>query len=146
MGRWIGIDYGTRRIGLAATDPQSRLATPIGTLPASGQPSLDADHILAWAAQNHATGIVLGLPLNMDGSDSPQTRLVRDLAALLQQRGNLPVHLWDERLTTMQADTHLAGTRQTTRRKWRDALAAQIILQSFLDARRQPPTDRPASG
>ncbi len=96
--------------------------------------------ILDWAFENEIGGIVVGLPLNMDGSDSAQTRLTRLLAGELRRRAQLPVELWDERLSSFQADEHLAagGVRSSRRKRRRDALAAQVILQSFLDARRGP--------
>jgi len=144
IGRWIGIDYGTRRTGLALADPGGRLASPAGLLPATGHLAQDARRILDWCAQNEAGGLVVGLPLNMDGSDSAQTRLARALADELRRQSALPVELWDERLTTFQADQTLqeAGVRPARRRRLRDALAAQVLLQSFLDARR-PSTDCP---
>jgi putative Holliday junction resolvase len=139
MGRWIGIDYGTRRIGVAITDPGQTVATPARILDSAGTVSEDARRILQRAADNQAEGIVLGLPLNMDGSDSSQTALVRALAGELRKQAPLPVELWDERLSSFQADQHLdaAGVRAAKRRSLRDALAAQVILQSFLDARRK---------
>lgn len=139
MGRLLGIDYGTRRIGVAIADPEGTIATPATTLHATGTASSDAVRILAWAAENQATGIVVGLPLNMDGTDSPQTRLVRAVCNELRKHGRLPVELWDERLSSFQADEYLdtAGVRRSRRRKLRDALAAQVILQSYLDARAQ---------
>ena len=139
MGRLIGIDYGLRRIGVAVSDPRGTIATPAATLKATGIAPRDADLVLGWAVENEASGIVVGLPLNMDGSDSRQTTLTRSLAEALQQRGNLPVELWDERLSSFQADEYLyaAGVPQSRRKKLRDALAAQVILQSYLEAHGQ---------
>jgi len=139
MGRTIGIDYGTRRIGLAVADPRGRIASPAGTLQASGSAHTDADLILRWAADNDASRIVLGLPVSMDGSDSDQTRLTRALADELRKRSPLPVELWDERLSSFQADLYLdsADVAQSRRKKLRDALAAQVVLQSYLDAHQQ---------
>jgi putative holliday junction resolvase len=139
MGRFVGVDYGTRRIGIAVSDPRGTIASPAETLAATGSAPTDADRILAWASQNEVTGIVVGLPLNMDGSDSRQTTLTRGLADALRQRGELPVELWDERLSSFQADQYLdaAEVPQSRRKKMRDALAAQVILQSYLDARGQ---------
>jgi len=138
MGRWIGIDYGVKRIGVAAADHRGAIATPATSLPGSGNASDDAVSILRWAADQDVAGIVVGLPLNMDGTDSRQTRLSRALADELRRRTTLPVELWDERLSTFQADEYLstAELRPSRRQALRDALAAQVILQSFLDARR----------
>ncbi len=140
MGRWIGIDYGTRRIGLACADRRGKIASPATTLSGTGAHAQDADRVLKWASENEADGLVVGLPLSMDGTDSQQTKLVRDFAAALTQRCDWPVELWDERLSSFQADQVLdsAEIRPARRRSLRDALAAQVILQSFLDARDQP--------
>jgi putative Holliday junction resolvase len=145
MGRWVAIDYGKRRIGLAISDGRGVIASPAVVIDAPGTTSADAATVLEWAGQQEAGGILVGLPLNMDGSDSDQTRLSRALADELRKRTPLPVELWDERLSTFQADEHLAagGVRPSRRRRLRDALAAQVVLQSFLDARR---TDGGARG
>jgi putative holliday junction resolvase len=138
MARWIGIDYGDRRIGVATADPGERIASPATTLNATGSVSGDARSVLKWAADHEAEAIVVGLPLSMDGSDSAQTRHVRNFADALRAAGTLRVELWDERLTTFQADELLESSEiPAARRKGlRDRLAAQMILQSFLDARR----------
>lgn len=138
MGRLVGIDYGIRRIGVSICDRSGMIASPATTLDASGTASEDADRILRFAVENGAQGVVLGLPLNMDESDSEQTKLVRALADELRKRSALPVELWDERLSSFQADEFMnaASVRRSRRKKLRDALAAQVILQGFLDARR----------
>jgi putative Holliday junction resolvase len=138
MVRWAGIDYGTRRIGLALADPGETIATPAGTLDASGTAPGDAGLILEWATENQVEGLVVGLPLNMDSSRGAQVALSQRFADQLRQQGNLPVELWDERLSSFQADGLLrsAGLTRARRKRLRDALAAQVILQSFLDARR----------
>lgn len=122
-------------------DPGGRFASPAGVLTACGKVRQDARQILDWAAQHEGAGFVVGLPLNMDGSDSSQTRLSRALAAELQRHGAAHVELWDERLSSFQADQTLqeAGVRPARRRRLRDAIAAQVILQSFLDSRAGAP-------
>lgn len=146
MGIWVAIDHGQRRIGTAVADARGRIAFPNKILSATGSASGDARLILTWALAADAAGIVLGLPLNMDGSDSDQTLIVRRLAAELAAQTTLPIELWDERLTSFQADEHLAAAQVAPRRRkgLRDALAAQVILQSFLDARRPPATQSAA--
>jgi putative Holliday junction resolvase len=143
--RYAGIDYGARRIGLALADPGGRIASPVGAIDGSGSPAADAAHVRAWAAREAVSAFVVGLPLNMDGSDGAQTRVARTFAAALAGEG-ARVELWDERLTSFQADALLGqldearGRRIARTRKGdprRDAVAAQIILQSFLDARRR---------
>jgi putative Holliday junction resolvase len=137
MGRIGAIDYGTRRIGLAIADPRGKIASPLGALTASGNAHKDADLILHWATENHVRELVVGLPLSMDGTDSEQTKLTRAVAAKLREDGTVTVELWDERLSSFQADLLLdsAGVPESRRKKLRDALAAQVVLQSYLDAR-----------
>jgi putative holliday junction resolvase len=137
MGRLVGIDYGSRRIGIAIADSRGVIVTPATTLQATGSASKDATLILDWAAQNEASGLVLGLPLNMDGSDSAQTKSIRAVAEQIRKRGSLSVELWDERLSSFQADLFLdsAEVPRSRRKGLRDALAAQVILQSYLNAR-----------
>lgn len=141
MGCWIGIDYGTKRIGVAIGDPGHTIAFPDTTLSATGTASEDARRILDWARSRDVGGFVLGLPVNMDGTEGPQAALSRRLAEQLTAQGSLPVELWDERLSSFAADEVLdtAAVRRSRRRSLRDAIAAQVILQSFLDARRANP-------
>jgi putative Holliday junction resolvase len=133
----MGVDYGTRRIGLACSDAREVIVSPADTLPGAGGVGGDVGSVLNWAENHQIEGIVVGLPLNMDGSESRQTRLTRAFLEELQRRSALPVEAWDERLSSFQADTILdvADVRRSRRRGLRDALAAQVILQSFLDAR-----------
>jgi putative Holliday junction resolvase len=143
MGLWAGIDYGKRRIGAAISDPRGRIASPATTLDSTGGQTADAGIVLCWAAENEVAGIVVGLPLNMDGTAGPQAELSRGFADQLRQQTDMPIELWDERLTSYQADELMqaAGLSRARQKKQRDALAAQIILQSFLDAHR--PDDEP---
>ncbi len=136
--RWAGVDYGKRRIGLAIGDPGEQIASPARTLEATGTAAGDARLVLRWAAENQIEGFVVGLPLNMDGSVGSQAKLTQVFAEQLRRLGTLVVELWDERLTSYQADTLMreAGLTRARRRRHRDALAAQVILQAFLDARR----------
>ena len=139
MARWAGIDYGKRRLGLALSDPGETIASPATTLDAAGTASADARLVHDWASENEVEGFVVGLPLNMDGSRGPQAKLSEDFAEQLRRLGGLPVELWDERLSSFQADQHMqsSGLTAARQKRLRDALAAQVILQSFLDARRR---------
>jgi len=125
---------------LALSDPGEKIASPGGALDAVGTVSGDARQVLGWAAETEVEGFVVGLPLNMDGSRGPQAQLSQDFADQLRRLGSLPVELWDERLSSFQADELMqsAGLTRAKQKKHRDALAAQVILQSFLDARRAP--------
>lgn len=141
MTRWAGIDYGRKRIGVAVSDYGGRIASPATVLPGSGSAPKDADAVAAWARENEVAAVVVGLPLNMDGTDSDQTRLTRTFADALREGGRFPVELWDERLSSFQADELLAsaGVPRSRRKGQRDALAALVILQAFLDHQVGPP-------
>ncbi len=140
-GPIAGVDYGVKRIGLAISDAGQTLAGMGETIAGQGAPARDAEAILRWAKAHDAVRIVVGLPLNMDDTDSDQTRLSRRLASALGSLpASLPVELQDERLSSFAADEqmNLAGVPRGRRAGLRDALAARAILQSFLDARRRP--------
>ena len=145
MPRWAGIDYGTKRIGLAISDPDESIASPVGVLNGSGRIPLDAAAVLAWCTDNEAKGIVVGLPLNMNGSVGQQAKFTQEFIGRLRNTSDLPIEEWDERLSSYQADQFmdLAGVGAAKRKGRRDALAAQVILQSFLDARRADSAEAP---
>jgi putative holliday junction resolvase len=150
MSRYLGVDLGTVRIGLALSEPGG-IVSPLAVLPARPTPEENAREILKSAADYDVDGIVIGLPLNMDDTEGPQAKLSRTLAKAIEKatasggtgassggtRKKLEIHLHDERLTSFDADQRLIG-RDLTRKKKKarqDALAAQILLQSFLDSR-----------
>ncbi len=131
--RCLGLDVGDRRIGVAVSDETGRLARPLTVL-RRGDPADDAKAVAALAREQGAGLVVVGLPLNMDGSLGAQARKSLDFAGALRERG-LTVAVWDERLTTRQA-RHVLRTTGAPRRAWRarqDAVAAALILQGFLD-------------
>ena len=130
----LGVDYGQMRTGVATCDPGGLIATGIKTL--TGVKTLIelSQHIIHIGREHDVCRIVLGLPLNMDDSEGPKCLVVRELAQLIEQ-GGYPVILWDERCTTVEAQEIMQQTN--TKRKKRknniDALAAQILLQDYLD-------------
>ncbi|MFO0839457.1 MAG: Holliday junction resolvase RuvX [Phycisphaerae bacterium] len=136
MIRWIAVDYGTKRIGLAVGDQIS--AAPVEPVAASGQPARDAATVRASADHYDSTGFVVGLPLNMDGTNGPQAELSRRFAEHLVRGESRPVEMWDERLSSFQADEWMreADIPAARRRELRDSLAALAILRSFLASRR----------
>ncbi len=144
--RFLAIDLGSRRTGLAVGDDETGLASPAGilTMP-RGRPERLIGAICAALESHRPDALVIGLPLNMDGTESPGARKARSIADELRQRSDLPVHFQDERLTTFAADQHMANTGRTRRQKkeLRDALAATQILLDFFEARRVR-ADRPA--
>src|SRR5436190_9481501 len=103
MDRILGIDYGTRRIGVATADAQTRIATPLTAISSRNDPTRDAVSIIELAKREQADSIVVGLPLNMDGTDSDQTRLTRRFAEELQRLSGLSIQLHDERLSSFAA-------------------------------------------
>lgn len=129
--RWLGIDPGGARVGIAACDEDERVAVPIEVVPASAA----FPAIRAIAAREGVGGIVLGLAVSMDGTEGPQADLARKLGARLERELGLPVEYEDERLTSTAAERDPLGGRA---RGPRDDVAAALILQQFLDRRRRP--------
>ncbi|HNQ23136.1 MAG TPA: Holliday junction resolvase RuvX [Phycisphaerae bacterium] len=136
MSRFLGIDYGTKRIGLAIGDTVGRLATPLATLEAPEPPDRQVEAVLTCAREYEVDAFVVGLPLNMDDTEGPQAQSVRRFGTALEAAGGLPVHYCDERLSSLTADELMQGTELTRKQKKRrrDRLAAQVMLQAFLDA------------
>lgn len=134
----IGLDYGERRIGVAAGDPLGLTAQPLAVIERTSI-AADTARIADIARRRSADTVVVGLPLEMDGSMGPQARRVRRFALRLEREIGLPVVLWDERLSTVEAERSLlnAGERRENRREVRDSVAAALILQSYLDAQRR---------
>ena len=133
----MGLDYGDRRIGVALSDPLGLTARPLLTL--TRQSGRDDLARLAGLAREHEVRrIVIGLPLAMDGSRGERVRLTEVFMERVRRATGLPVEAWDERLTTVQAERTLleADTSRRRRRQVIDQVAAVILLQSWLDARR----------
>src|SRR5215470_5499572 len=147
-GALIGLDLGTKTIGVATSDPDRRLATAVETV-ARTTFTADAQRLLALAAERSAAGFVLGLPINMDGSEGPRAQSTRSFARNLARLTELPIGLWDERLSTaaVERDLIAADASRAARATVIDAHAAAYILQGALDrvARmaddRRPTTD-----
>ncbi len=135
MANWLAIDYGTVRLGLAVGDTDTRIASPLEVIPA--QPQQRAfERIAQTAGQYQAVGIVVGMPINMDDSIGPQATWTRAQAQALARTTGLDVRLWDERLSSFQADSDLAGHLTRNKRRARqDAIAAATFLQEFLNAK-----------
>src|SRR5437660_2926113 len=133
-GALIGLDLGSKTIGVAASDPDRRVAAPVETI-ARQRFALDARRILELAAERRATGFVLGLPINMDGSEGPRAQSTRAFARNLARLTELPIALWDERLSTAAVERELiaADVSRAKRAAVIDAHAAAYILQGALD-------------
>lgn len=130
----IGLDLGTKTIGIAASDPACRMAMPVETLKRS-KFTADSERLMQIVSERKAGGFVLGLPKNMDGSEGPRAQSARAFARNLVARIGLPVLLWDERLSTVAAERTLleADTSRARRREVIDKMAAAFILQGALD-------------
>ena len=133
-GTLIGLDLGTKTIGVAASDPDRKLATGVTTI-ARAKFSADAQMVLKLAAERIASGFVLGLPINMDGSEGPRAQATRAFARNFAKLTDLPIALWDERLSTaaVERDLIAADVSRAKRAAVIDQHAAAFILQGALD-------------
>ncbi|WP_428515830.1 Holliday junction resolvase RuvX [Roseovarius sp.] len=130
----LGLDLGTKTIGVASSDALLSSANPVETIKRT-KFTADADRLLAIAANRTAAGIILGLPRNMDGSEGPRCQSTRAFARNLAARTDLPIGFWDERLSTVAAERALIEADLTRKRRAEviDAVAAAYILQGALD-------------
>jgi putative Holliday junction resolvase len=133
-GALIGLDLGSKTIGVATSDPDRRVATPVETVTRK-KFSSDAARLLALAGERRAVGFVLGLPVNMDGSEGPRAQATRAFARNLARVTDVPIALWDERLSTVAVERALiaADMRRAHRSRVIDQHAAVFILQGALD-------------
>jgi putative Holliday junction resolvase len=135
--RIIGLDLGERRIGVAAADDRMPVAVPVATVEADG----DAVGAVSRLVEEQQAGeVVIGLPLSMTGAMGPQAQQAMEVVEALRERLGIPVHTWDERLTTVQATRSLGPLKRGRRedKGARDAVAAAILLQAYMDSRRRP--------
>jgi len=137
-GRILALDVGARKIGLAISDPLGITAQGLETL-RRGNKRADLEYFETVIRKNDVREIVVGHPLRLSGSASAQTEKVEEIAEALRRRFQLPVHLWDERLTSAQAHRVLRESGISIRKRGQavDRMAAVLILQSFLDSRQQ---------
>jgi putative Holliday junction resolvase len=135
-GRLLGVDFGTVRVGLAICDPDRIVASALETYTRTSD-GADEAYFSDLAAREKAVGFVVGLPISLNGTEGPKAKEARDFGARLSAATGLPVEFFDERFTTAAAEDTLreAKVRADKRSGKRDRLAAQIILQSFLDSR-----------
>jgi putative holliday junction resolvase len=135
--RILAIDPGSKRVGLALSDPTATIAQALTTIPAEPSGSLAA-RITQIATTSEAARIIVGLPKRLDGSRGPEANAAQALADAIRKESGLPVELVDERLTTVAAERSLiaAGVRRDKRRLSVDRVAATLMLQAHLDRRR----------
>jgi putative holliday junction resolvase len=133
-GALIGLDLGSKTIGVAASDPQRRLAVPVETIMRT-RFGADAERLVLLAHERHAVGFVLGLPINMNGTEGARAQGTRAFARNLAKITELPIALWDERMSTMAVERNLiaADASRSRRKAVIDQHAAAYILQGALD-------------
>lgn len=132
-GRLLAIDWGTKRIGLAVTDPTRTIAQPLATLTRRAGRRFPLQQLRPYLEEYRPVGIVVGLPLTAEGTEGEAAAAARAVAALVAEKTGLPVVLWDERMTTARAaEADAVGGRVD-----RDQRAAAVLLQSWLEAHRR---------
>lgn len=141
-GVTLGLDAGSVRVGLAATDPTATIASPVATLPRRDREFWN--RVREEARVRGAERVVVGLPLRLDGTEGDAAVAARALADEASRQTGLPVEMWDERLSSVAAERALleSGMRRERRRETIDAVAAAIMLQGWLDAERRRPGGR----
>ena len=136
-GKYLGVDYGDKRTGLAECDVSGLLASGIGTISEGGMRNT-AVRVAKEAKERGCCRIVIGLPKNMDGSEGPRADVIKAFGAILGELTDIPIDYYDERMTTMVAYRFLGetGTYGKKRKDTVDTLSAQIILQNYIDRER----------
>ena len=132
--RLLAIDFGDKRTGLAICDGQETIVSPLAVLNTHGNL---IDKIVEIINSQEAQGVVIGLPINMDGTEGPQVERINQFAEKLKRHTNLPIYFQDERLSSFDAEQKLIGSELTRKKKKKrlDAIAAASILRDFLDSR-----------
>ena len=136
-GKYLGVDYGDKRTGLAECDVSGLIAGGIGTISEGGMRKT-AVKVAQEAEKRSCKKIIIGLPKNMDGSEGPRADVIKAFGALLREITQIPIDYYDERMTTMVAYRFLGetGTYGKKRKETVDTLSAQIILQNYIDRER----------
>ena len=138
MGKLLGLDHGDKRFGIALSDAGKVIATPRFVV--EGEGAL-WEKLYSLAREEDIEAVVLGLPLNMDGTEGPRARKVIEFSRVLEEKTGLPVHFHDERLSSFEAENALceAGVYGSRRKSRVDMVAAQIILQGYLNQMNEEP-------
>jgi putative Holliday junction resolvase len=135
----LGVDYGTVRVGLAISDPDRIIASPLTTY-ARRNPTLDAEYFRTLVKAERVVGLVVGLAMHSGGEEGIKARECREFGAWLVETTGLPLAMWDERFTSSLAEDALleAGLTKRRRKERIDRVAAQLILQGYLESRARP--------
>ena len=133
-GPLLGVDPGTKTLGLAISDPTRLIATPLETIRRQ-KFSLDAARLLSLYDANQVSALIVGLPLNMDGSKGPRAQSVKDFSTNLMRLRDIPIFLWDERMSTLAVTRTMISDDMSRKKRAEnvDKLAAAYILQGLLD-------------
>jgi putative Holliday junction resolvase len=134
--RILGLDFGSRRIGAAVSDALGITAQSLAAIQRQGD-NRDIETIGRLVREHSVGTVLIGLPLQLSGAEGIQAQKTRGFAEKIRERLGIPVEMWDERMTTVQAERHLiaSGVRRVKRKEKRDSLSAVFLLQSFLDHR-----------
>lgn len=137
MGRFLGIDVGSKTLGLAISDDAGSIALPVTVIRRTGRLGRDLDELEQWLEGRDVTDVVVGLPLNLDGTPGQMAEEAKGVGNAIAKRFGLAVHRWDERMTTVSAERVLleADVSRRKRKQVIDQIAATLILQAFLDHR-----------
>jgi len=140
--RVLGVDFGNKRVGLALSDETGTVASPLTYIDGGGIAVVSRE-IVRVCTERQVRKIVVGVPVRLDGTRSEQTERTLGFIAELQSATTIPVAKWDERLTSVQANRALleGNVRRSDRKEKIDKIAAQLMLQSYLDATNLPPTE-----
>ena len=135
--RYLCLDLGSKRIGVAVSDQTGLIATPVGAIPVSNRQQA-LQEVLRYIQKEEAGALVIGLPLHMNGEEGIEANRAREFARQLSKFTDLPIDFMDERLTSVEAERLMqeAGIKREKRRALIDARAAAIILQTYLDSKR----------
>jgi putative Holliday junction resolvase len=136
-GRLLGIDYGSVRLGLAVSDPSQRIASPYENY-TRRSPTRDAKYLVDVVREERIVGVIVGLPLHLDGQESPKSKETRQFTAWLAKQLVLPMSFFDERFTSVEAARYLSasGLSRQKRKQRLDMLAAQLLLTGYLESDR----------
>jgi len=134
--RYLALDLGERRIGVAISDPTGMLARPLTIFPRTSRVA-DFAKVAAIVKEYQVGAVIVGLPLRLNGEEGPNAVWVRDYSAALGAALQIPIHLWDERMTTVEAAALIQEQGRRPDPKALDAVAAAVILQGYLDAHSQ---------
>jgi putative holliday junction resolvase len=131
----LGVDFGDVRVGLAISDPDRKIAFPLATYTRQGR-ERDATYFRGVIAEERVVGLVIGLPVHLNGNEGQKATAARAFGAWLTEATGLSATFWDERFSTVEAESALwaAGLTHKQRKARRDKVAAQILLQAYLDA------------